>query len=136
MTARSLRPLAASLAVCASLSCSDPAAVQDFFVLITNTWEVVGDEGHRFQFTADEPEDETGATSGTFGGAEFVNEDDFDGSELSGSWSNNLVEFVVERASGNIRFTAHVTRDLPTELTITSDPNQSGQRETYTIRRN
>jgi hypothetical protein len=136
MTARSLRPLVASLAVCTSLSCSDPAAVQDFFVLITNSWEVVGDEDHRFEFTADEFEGEAGATEGTFTGTELIDENDFTGSELTGSWSDNQIEFTVRRSAGNLRFTAPVTRDLPTELTITSAPDpDTGQSETYTIRR-
>jgi hypothetical protein len=136
MSVRSLRPLVLSLVVAASSSCSDPTALEDFFVLITNSWEVVGDEDHRFDFTADEFEGENGATSGTFTGTELIDENDFTGTELTGSWSDNEIEFTVQRSAGNVRFTAPVTRDLPTELTITSDPDpDTGDRETYVIRR-
>ena len=71
MSARPVRMLLPLVAT-ASLSCSDPAAVQDFFVLITNSWEVQGDETHRFEFTADEFEGEAGATEGTFTGTELI----------------------------------------------------------------
>lgn len=136
MTVRSLRLPLLALVASVSLSCSDPAAVQDFFVLITNSWEVVGDEGHRFDFAADEAEGEGGALEGTFSGQEFVDENDFEGTALTGSWSGNEIAFTVQRSAGNKRFTAPVTQDRPTQLTITSDPDPgTGQRESYVIRR-
>jgi hypothetical protein len=136
MIARSLRALLLMVATSVSLSCSDPAAVQDFFVLITNAWAVDGDETHTFNFEADAFEGDAGATEGTFTGTEHIDENDSDGTALTGSWSDNEIEFTIQRSAGNLRFTAPVTRNLPTELTITSDPDpDTGQRETYLIRR-
>ncbi|MGH7506809.1 MAG: hypothetical protein ACRELX_14225 [Longimicrobiales bacterium] len=108
------------MTVLLSPACDDDptAAVEGFYVLITNQWVDVTDENHVFNLNAINESD--GEIEGTFEGTEHIDENDFDGTQLTGSWADNEIEFTVQRSAGNVRYTGTLTADEQTELTFTS----------------
>jgi hypothetical protein len=101
-----------------STSCEPTTAVAIPVLVITATWDVQGQEGRRFSFSA-EQDDSQGLESGTFTGTEFT-VDPFDTHDFTGSWANGQLQMVVDRPGGNVTYTATFDYDRPDRLTLHS----------------
>lgn len=80
-------------------------------LIITNTWDVEGDENRDFGFTSSDD----GETSGTFVGSEFVNGEEVH--TLTGAWSEGAVSFTL---SSGAAYTGTFHDDLPDRLVVSS----------------
>lgn len=67
-------------------------------LLITNTWAEVGEPTHEFDLDADPPSS-LATDHGAFVGVETLNGADFN---LTGTWSNGQIQFVVERPNSQL----------------------------------
>ncbi len=99
-------------------SCEPTTAVAVPVLVITATWDVEGQEGRSFTFSADQ-DDSEGLEWGTFDGSEN-REDLFEFYNLEGSWENGEIEFTVDRSGVQTRYTGTFTQDRPSRLTFYS----------------
>ncbi len=60
------------------------------------------------------------AHSGQFTGTEHVNENDFTGFPVTGSWASGRISFTVQRCAGNVKYTADMPTDDLDDLTFSS----------------
>jgi len=99
-------------------SCESATGVSPPVLVITMTWDVEGQEGRRFSFSA-EQDDSQGLEAGTFTGTEFsvAPPDSYD---FTGSWANGQIQIIVERPGGNVTYTATFDYDRPNRLTLHS----------------
>ncbi len=108
--------LAIAFATGTVASCGDAAGLTSTFISITNLWKDVANANHTFDLFSNDD----GGTSGQFTGTEYVNENDFTGFPLTGSWASGRISFTVQRSAGNVKYTADMPTDDLDDLTFTS----------------
>lgn len=101
------------VAVAATTNCDPATAVALPAIIITNTWDVVGQDGRSFSFASAED----GEVHGTFTGSENLP----DGSEvpLTGAWASGEVRFTVQGAPHSTTYQGTFT-DLTNRFTVAS----------------
>ncbi|WP_200979373.1 hypothetical protein [Echinicola sp. 20G] len=85
-----------------NVSCGVEAVV--FIPLFSATWPDINDEDHFIELRPDS--ENQNVESGIFAGTEqhFGNQFDLDGNLLSGKFSGYNIEFIIQRGSGDIKY--------------------------------